>query len=136
MIVILPQPETNSPPVTCATEPCVDDNTSHCSDLNGSSEFKCVCLEGFGGTLCESKCPSECKTNENCISKINNITSIEEWQCIPAFPCEANPCCEDSPTPLCCQNGVCNNENFVFNALTNNADECQCLCTDNFSGLF
>ena len=55
---------------------------------------------------------------------------------IPPEVCEANPCCESGPTPLCCQNGVCSNDNFVFNATTNNANECQCLCTDNFSGLF
>ena len=49
--------------------------------------------------------------------------------------CEANPCCESGPNPLCCQNGVCSNENFVFNATSNNTDECQCRCSDNFSGL-
>ena len=50
--------------------------------------------------------------------------------------CQANPCCENGPNPLCCQNGVCNNENFVFNTTLNNTDDCQCLCTDNFAGLF
>ena len=52
----------------------------------------------------------------------------------PPEVCEANPCCESAPTPLCCQNGVCSNENFVYNATLDNANECQCLCTDNFSG--
>ena len=46
------------------------------------------------------------------------------------------PCCESGPTPLCCQHGVCSNENFVYNTIMDNADECQCLCTDNFTGLF
>ena len=53
--------------------------------------------------------------------------------------CGANPCCGSGPNPeLCCQNGVCSNENYVFagDAITNNTDECQCLCTNNFSGLF
>ena len=78
-----------------------------------------------GNELCKAK-------NETCIQ----VTGFD-FECQKVQnPCEANPCCESGPTPLCCQNGVCNNVNFVFNATTNNADECQCLCTDNFSGLF
>ena len=46
------------------------------------------------------------------------------------------PCCESGPSPLCCQHGVCSNENFVYNAIMDNTDECQCLCSDNFTGLF
>ena len=111
----------------------VGNNTKYCSDLNGSSEFKCVCQEGFGGTHCENKCPLECKANEKCISDINSITSIEEWKCISVCPgSEVISCCGNGPTPLCCQNGVCSNNNFVFNET--NADECKCLCTDNYSG--
>ena len=62
------------------------------------------------------------------------VFQIEFKNEIPDNPwvCEANPCCENGPIPLCCQNGVCSNENFVFNGT--NDDECQCLCTDNFSG--
>ena len=134
MIVILTQPE------TCASDPCVDENTEYCSDSNGSSEFKCVCHEGFDGIHCEYRCPLECTKYEICESEIDS-SSIKKWKCIntqPIFPtvCEANPCCESGPTPLCCQNGVCSNDNFVFNATINNANECQCLCTDNFAGLF
>ena len=53
-----------------------------------------------------------------------------------AFDESCVPCCESGPTPLCCLNGVCSNENFVYNTIMDNADECQCLCTDNFTGLF
>ena len=134
MIVILRQPE------TCATKPCNGENTEYCSDSNGNSEFKCVCHDGFDGTRCEYKCPLDCKENQICISEISEIdstTSVKNWECILANPpevCEANPCCESGPNPLCCQNGVCSNEYFVYNATFNNADECGCLCTDNFTG--
>ena len=110
-----------------------------CSDNAGTQEFECLCNEGFDGKRCEHKCPLECKADEICISNIDSSNIYENayqnWECI-FRPCEANPCCEDGPNPLCCQNGVCSNDNFVFNPTTNNADECQCLCTDNFSGLF
>ena len=135
MIVILTQPE------TCASDPCVDENTEYCSDSNGSSEFKCVCHEGFDGIHCEYKCPLECKEYEICVSEIDS-SSIKKWECITSFVpevCEANPCCKSGLNPeLCCQNGVCSNDNYVFtgDAITNNTDECGCLCTDNFSGLF
>ena len=48
------------------------------------------------------------------------------------FACNATSCCEDGPNPLCCQNGVCSNPNFTFTG--NNADQCQCLCPDNWGG--
>ena len=55
------------------------------------------------------------------------------FECV-IFECEANPCCESSiVTALCCENGVCSNDTFIFNGT--NADECKCLCTDNFTGL-
>ena len=111
-------------------------NTRYCSDSMGNSEFKCECHEGFEGTRCENECPSEilvsCKDYETCRSEIDKTTSIQKWKC--SFCEDANPCCESGPTPLCCQNGVCSNENFVFNGT--NANECQCICTDNFAGLF
>ena len=131
MIVILPQ----NGPETCATDPCVVNNTEFCSDSDGNSEFKCNCHEGFDGQHCEYECSLECKENEICISEIES--SYQKWKCISEVinECEANPCCGNGPNPLCCQNGVCSNENFVFNPTTNNADECQCICTDNFSGL-
>ena len=47
--------------------------------------------------------------------------------------CEGNVCCENGPNPLCCLNGVCSNENFVFNGT--NSDECHCICNDSFTGL-
>ena len=47
-------------------------------------------------------------------------------------PCDANPCCVDGPSPLCCVNGVCSNPDFVFTG--NKIDECQCLCVDNWEG--
>ena len=82
-----------------------------------------------------------CKDGFKCRS-INGLGKVEcdlipEVTTLPA-ECEANPCCESGSRQnwLCCQNGVCGDDNFVFNATTNNADECQCLCTDNFSGLF
>ena len=131
MKVILPQ----SHPATCATDPFVDENTLYCSDSGGSSAYKCVCNEGFDGLRCEHKCPIDCETNEICISKIDS--SYQSWECI--FPCEGNSCCRSGPNlGLCCQNGVCSNDNYVFtgDAITNNTDECGCLCTDNFSGLF
>ena len=64
MIVILPQ----NGPETCATDPCVANNTIYCSDSGGSSEYKCVCNEGFDGQHCEYECPLECEENEICIS--------------------------------------------------------------------
>ena len=114
-------------------------NTEFCSDSNGSSQYKCICNEGFDGIHCEHKCPLEtltlCEEDEICISEIDS--SYQKWECISEviYECKANLCCENGPNPLCCQNGVCSNENFVFNATTNNANECQCLCTSNFAGL-
>ena len=142
MIVILPQPE--SGPETCATDPCVDENTLYCSDSGGSSAYKCNCNEGFDGLRCQHKCPIDCEVDKICISKIDSSNidgkAYLDWECIfgePTPVCEANPCCESGPTPLCCQYGVCSNENYIFtgDAINNNTDECQCLCTDNFSGL-
>ena len=79
------------------------------------------CELGGGRESCEAQ-------NQTC----RRVTGLK-FEC-EAPVCEANPCCESGPTPLCCQNGVCSNENFVYNATLNNADQCQCLCTDNFSG--
>ena len=59
-----------------------------------------------------------------------NLKNGPDFDCI--LPCQANRCCENGPNPLCCQNGVCNDDNFVFNGT--NANECQCLCSVNFSG--
>ena len=96
----------------------------------------------FAADACDLRGGHESCEAENKICK--RVTGLD-FKCeIPvttaqtttAQPCLANPCCESGPTPLCCQNGVCSNENFVFNATTNNANECQCLCTDNFTGLF
>ena len=72
--------------------------------------------------------PGSCTEGLECHS-INGLGNVD---CKPPA-CEANPCCENGPEPLCCQNGVCSNDNFVFNGT--NANECQCLCTDNYSGL-
>ena len=83
-----------------------------------------------------------CADNEVCRSidglgkvECDPITTVPPVTTAPE-KCEANPCCESSPREnwLCCQNGVCSNDNFVFNATTNNINECACLCTDNFSG--
>ena len=106
-------------------------NTEYCFDSNGSQEFKCECNEGFDGPRCEDECSLECEEKEICTSRIN-LNGIKTFVCA----CNLNPCCGSGPTPLCCQNGVCGNENFVYNATLNNADECQCLCTDNFTGSF
>ena len=84
--------------------------------------------------------PDSCPDDLECRS-VNGLGKVD---CVPqttAPPpvCEANPCCKSGTNPeLCCQNGVCSDENYVFtgDAITNNTDECGCLCTDNFSGLF
>ena len=55
------------------------------------------------------------------------------FECV--FQCEGRPCCESVPNPLCCVNdGMCSDENFVYNGT--NADGCQCICNDNFAGSF
>ena len=47
--------------------------------------------------------------------------------------CDGNACCEDGPNALCCLNdGVCSNENFVYNGT--NLDECQCICNESYKG--
>ena len=79
---------------------------TECFDSNGTEKFKCECSPRFEGPSCE------------------------------LFICEANPCCESGPTPLCCRNGVCSNDDFVYNPIINNVDECQCLCKDNYTGSF
>ena len=75
-----------------------------------------------------------CKATNDTCRRLDGF----DYDCVettlPPEVCNANPCCESGPNPLCCQNGVCSNENFVYNATTDNADECSCLCTDNFSG--
>ena len=88
----------------------------------------------FAANSCK---PDSCDDGFECQS-VNGLGKVECVEKVTtASPvCEANPCCESGPTPLCCQNGVCSNDNFVFNANTNNANECQCICTDNFAGLF
>ena len=88
-----------------------------------------------------------CKKNDSCALgfECRSINGLGNFECdlipevtTPPEECEANACCESGPREnwLCCQNGVCNNDNFVFvgNATTNNTDECACLCTENFSG--
>ena len=81
-------------------------NTASCSDVSGTQEFKCDCNDRFDGKRCEINLP---------------------------FECDGNPCCENGPNALCCaNNGVCSNENFVFNGT--NSDECKCLCDDYFTG--
>ena len=75
--------------------------------------------------------PDACPEYKKCKS-LNGF----DFECeINTLQCEGEPCCEDSPNPLCCLNGgVCSYENFVFNGT--NSDECQCKCTDNFKGNF
>ena len=68
----------------------MSENTRYCSDSNGNSEFKCVCHEGFVGTLCEFKCPLECNENEICVWEIESTTSIEKWRC--GKTCASTPC--------------------------------------------
>ena len=91
--------------------------------------------------LCEGiNCGSGTCIGGLCICDPNYVNVgnfCEESTSLPV--CEANPCCRSGPNPeLCCQNGVCSDENYVFSgdAITNNSDECKCLCTDNFGGLF
>ena len=102
-------------------------NTEYCFDSNGSQEFKCECNEGFDGPRCEDECSLVCEKNEICTSEIN-VNGTKTFECV----CNGNSCCESGPTRFCCQNGVCSNDDFVFNGT--NANECQCLCTDNFTG--
>ena len=46
-----------------------------------SSEFKCVCNEGFSGTRCENKCPLKCENNGNCT--LDGIKEgIKQWKCL------------------------------------------------------
>ena len=111
-------------------------NTIYCSDSNGSSEFKCVCYEGFDGTRCEFKCPSEilasCKENETCQSDIDNTTSIKEWKCIDM--CATIDCGNGT-----CIGGTCNCDQKYVNV--DNFCEKTCALTpcqesDIFSSLF
>ena len=75
----------------------------------------------------DSCLPDSCPKNKKCKS-VNGFY----FECI-SFACEGNACCENGPNPLCCLNdGVCSNENFVFNGT--NSDECQCICDNNFAG--
>ena len=77
-----------------------------------------------------------CKTDSCALGfECRSINGLGNFECDP-IECEANLCCESGPYPLCCQNGVCSNDNIIYNATTNNIDECACLCTDNFTGLF
>ena len=72
--------------------------------------------------------PDPCPEGEECKS-VNGF----KYECaVKSFDCEGNACCENSPNPLCCLNGVCSNENFVFNGT--NSDQCQCECNDGFTG--
>ena len=93
----------------------------------------------FAANSCK---PDSCDDGFECrsVNGLGKVECVEKVEITTASPvCEANPCCESGPNPeLCCQNGVCSNENYVFigDAITNNTDECKCLCTDNFSGLF
>ena len=74
--------------------------------------------------------PDSCPHYKNCES-VNGFT----FECkAREFQCDANPCCVDGPNPLCCgDNGVCSNNNFIFNVT--NTDQCECLCDGNFTGL-
>ena len=103
--------------------------------MNETGEFKCECNEGFDGKRCDEKCILTCAINELCTTGINEITGTKKWICKPKLPeCNANPCCDSSlETALCCDHGACSNPNFIFNGT--NADQCQCLCTDNWTGL-
>ena len=94
-----------------------------CENDSCADDFVCRSVNGLGNIECE---------------RIPGVTTPEVTtsEATPPSECEANPCCESGPTPLCCQNGVCSNDKFVLNATINNTDECQCLCTDNFTGLF
>ena len=70
--------------------------------------------------------PDSCPEFKKC-----NSLNGYDFECV--FECEGNPCCENGPNPLCClNNGVCSNENFVYNGT--NSDECQCNCNDSFTG--
>ena len=102
--------------------------------MNGTGEFKCECRDGFDGKRCDEVCSLFCAKDEFCTTQIND-DNIKTWICEPVLPdCNGNRCCTDSrETAICCENGVCSNPNFIFNET--NADECKCVCTDNYAGL-
>ena len=72
--------------------------------------------------------PDSCPKYKECKS-VNGF----DFECVSL--CDGNLCCEDGPNPLCCLNdGVCSDDNFVFNGT--NSDECQCICQNSFKGKF
>ena len=96
-------------------------NTESCSDMNGSQEFRCQCMDGFDGRRCEVPvCSSNyCNNNGLCSLKSDNEDDIDQLRCECIDGFEGERCEIDLCDSIICENGDCDagrctcNEGFI-----------------------
>ena len=82
-------------------------NTESCSDLNGSQEFKCECMDGYDGKICEAVVCSSNYCNNNGLCSIEEDNGMERLQCECFDGFEGQRCQIDSCDNFICENGFC-----------------------------
>ena len=84
-------------------------NTESCSDVNGTQEFKCQCIDGFVGKRCEvAVCSSDyCNNNGSCSIKNDNENDNDQLQCECNVGFDGQRCEIDLCDKVSCENGSC-----------------------------
>ena len=87
-------------------------NTESCSDVNGSQEYRCQCMDGFNGKRCEVPvCSSKyCNNNGLCSINENDINPLH-CECYDGF--EGQRCEIDLCDGVTCENGLCDAGNCI-----------------------
>ena len=96
----------------------LDVNTEKCSDVNGSQEFKCKCMDGYDGKRCEVIACSSSYCNNNGLCSKESHNNIERLKCECNEGFDGQRCEIDLCDSLICVNGLC--------------DAGKCICDANY----